>query len=287
MTEQDVKIEIPMKTGFVYKLCCRDLEVKEIYVGSTSNLKNRKHGHKRSCTIETDKDYNSPVYTFIRANGGFHNWDLIQIERVEFNTRFELHARERHYIELLRATLNKQIPTRTKKEYYDEHKEEQKEIVKKYYEDNKDQKKEYQKEYYIENKNQINEKAKEYRETHKEKYKEKDKKYYEKNKEEIKEKVKKYYETHKEERLQKDKKYYEENKEEIKQYNKKYREKNKQRLNQRVICQCGGDYSIAGKAQHFKTRLHKRNLENINRSNETGDDLSYSTAEVRELMSNA
>ena len=94
------------QVGFVYKLCCIDPEIKEIYVGSTKNLRVRKSDHKRNCNNENKKEYNFNVYQFIRANGGFSNFDIIQLERVEFNTRHELHARERHYIELLKATLN-------------------------------------------------------------------------------------------------------------------------------------------------------------------------------------
>ena len=46
------------------------------------------------------------VYQFIRYNGNFENWDIIQLEQVEFNTNFEVRARERHYIESLNASLN-------------------------------------------------------------------------------------------------------------------------------------------------------------------------------------
>jgi predicted GIY-YIG superfamily endonuclease len=33
----------------IYKLVCNDLEVKEIYVGQTTNFRNRKDTHKRAC----------------------------------------------------------------------------------------------------------------------------------------------------------------------------------------------------------------------------------------------
>ena len=106
MTESDVKIETPMKVGFVYKLCCKNPEIKEVYVGITTNLRNRKHHHNVRCNNPSKSNYKLPVYDFIRHNGGFHNWDIIQIERVEYNTKFELKSRERHYIELLNAKLN-------------------------------------------------------------------------------------------------------------------------------------------------------------------------------------
>ena len=37
------------KIGFIYKIVCKDVAVKEIYVGSTTNLKVRKCAHKSSC----------------------------------------------------------------------------------------------------------------------------------------------------------------------------------------------------------------------------------------------
>ncbi len=126
------------QVGFVYKLCCIDPEIKEIYIGSTKNLRVRKGQHKYSCNNEDDNNYNCNVYHFIRANGGFSNFDIIQLERVEFNTKYELHARERYYIELLKATLNKIVPTRTDKEYYEANKEQIKENNKINYEENKE-----------------------------------------------------------------------------------------------------------------------------------------------------
>ena len=77
------------QVGFVYKLCCNDPEIKEIYVGSTKNLRVRKNKHKYSCTNENDKKHKLNVYQFIRANGGFSNFDIIQLERFEFNTKYE------------------------------------------------------------------------------------------------------------------------------------------------------------------------------------------------------
>ena len=32
--------------GFIYKLCCLDVNIKDIYVGSSTNFKERKKQHK-------------------------------------------------------------------------------------------------------------------------------------------------------------------------------------------------------------------------------------------------
>jgi len=116
------------KTGYVYKLCCRDPTVKDVYIGSTKNLRVRKAMHKHKCNNADSKEYNFRVYQFIRANGGYNNWDVIQLEEVDYNTRAELHARERHFFELLNASLNKNVPNRTsaesKQHYVTEHRDE-------------------------------------------------------------------------------------------------------------------------------------------------------------------
>ena len=51
----------------IYKLCCKDLNVKDIYIGSTSQLLcKRKSAHKNSCTDE----YNSKKYNIIGLRQG-------------------------------------------------------------------------------------------------------------------------------------------------------------------------------------------------------------------------
>ncbi len=194
------------QVGFIYKLCCIDPEIKEIYVGSTKNLRVRKNQHKTRCNNQNDAKFNVHVYQFIRGNGGFSNFDIIQLERVEFNTKYELRARERHYIELLTASLNKQIPTVSENKYYEENKEK----IKEYREKNK-------------------EKIREYREKNREKANKNSKKYREKNKEKVNEYNKQYREQNKEKAREYNKKYREQNKEKAKEYDKKYREQKKQK----------------------------------------------------------
>ena len=156
----------------IYKLCCKDINIKDIYIGSTTNFTRRKCEHKKSCNNEKHKAYNFNVYRFIRENGNWSNWDMVLVEEVSCETKLELHKIEREYIEKLGATLNSSIPTRTQKEY----REDNKEYDKEYYENNKEKKKEKSKEYYEKNKEKIKEKKKEY-----------SKEYYEKNKEKKKE----------------------------------------------------------------------------------------------------
>ena len=50
----------------IYKLCCKNPEIKEEYVGSTTNFTRRKTEHKGTCNNENGKKFNIPVYVFIR-----------------------------------------------------------------------------------------------------------------------------------------------------------------------------------------------------------------------------
>ena len=134
------------QNSIIYKLCHQnDLENKNIYVGSTTNFRNRKCQHKTNCNNENNKLYNYFVYQFIRKNGGWDEWQMIPIEVFPCNDKKELQVKERHHIEILKPKLNKQIPTRNKAEYY---------------EDNIEKIKEYQKEYYNDNINKIKEQQK-------------------------------------------------------------------------------------------------------------------------------
>ena len=145
------------------------------YIGSTTNMRNRKNRHKNACNNPNTKDYNYKVYQTIREFGGFDNWDMILVEYVNATSKQELEKEERIVMELLQPTLNSQIPTRTKNEYREVYKEKFEEYKKKYYEENKEKFKEKQKEYREENKEQIKEKAKQYSEQNKKKIKEREK----------------------------------------------------------------------------------------------------------------
>ena len=162
----------------IYKIFCKDKEIKDIYIGSTTNFTDRKGGHKYTCNNPNDKNYNIKVYQFIRDNGGWGNWNMIILEEVSCNSRIELHKIEREFIEKYNSSLNIAIPTRTNTEY-----------KKKWNQNNKDKLAEKDKAYYEVNKDKILEKHKKYREDNKDKIAEQSKKYREANKEKLKEKI--------------------------------------------------------------------------------------------------
>ncbi|MHA2181715.1 MAG: GIY-YIG nuclease family protein [Promethearchaeota archaeon] len=112
------------QNGVIYKIVCNDSNIKDCYVGSCCNFNKRKSQHKSDCNNENGKSYNYRVYQTIRANGGWNNWSMLEVESYSCGTKRQLEARERHWLEELKANLNCQIPTRTRKEYQKEYKKE-------------------------------------------------------------------------------------------------------------------------------------------------------------------
>jgi hypothetical protein len=111
------------KNACVYKLCCNDPKIKDIYVGSTCNFRVRKNQHKTKCTNPKDSDYNHYKYRFIREHGGFENWSMVLLDNVDCEDKQTLHKIERYYLEKLGATLNCSIPSRTIEEWREDNKE--------------------------------------------------------------------------------------------------------------------------------------------------------------------
>ncbi len=105
------------QNGIIYKLCCKDLDIKELYIGSTINFKARKRSHKHDCNNTNSKRHNLYIYKFIREHEGWKNWSMIQIKSFPCDTKRELETEERKVIEELKPELNKNIPTRTMKEW--------------------------------------------------------------------------------------------------------------------------------------------------------------------------
>ena len=152
---------IKYENASIYKICCNDPNITDCYVGSTTNIIKRRQKHKYCCNNEKSRDCNMYVYQFIRENGGWDNWSLILIENFSCQNKLELEKRERYYIEELKATLNKIIPTRSQKEYRKENKEQIKEYQKEYRLKNNDKRKEIDEKYFLDNRDKILEKNKE------------------------------------------------------------------------------------------------------------------------------
>jgi hypothetical protein len=116
--------------GKIYKLWSPQGD--EIYIGSTIQLLHiRKSHHKNKSSLCQSKIL-------------FEKYDDVRIELLEeypCNSKDELQKKEGEYIRN-NDCVNKKIPCRTKKEYYEDNKEEKKKIASKYREDNKEKIKE-------------------------------------------------------------------------------------------------------------------------------------------------
>ena len=224
------RLPIDYSKTIIYKIVCNDLNICDLYVGSTTDFIRRKGQHKSDCNNEKSKKYNRKVYQTIRQNGGWDNFSMVEIEKHPCNDSNEARTRERYYFELLNASLNTIYPNRNNKAYYEQNKNDVLKRCKIYYEANKEMVAIWGKQYREANKEKISEQRKEYREANKEIIAERKKKYSEANKEKIAEHKKQYREANKEIIAERKKKYREANKEKLKEKAKQYRESKKQNI---------------------------------------------------------
>ena len=152
------------ENSIIYKICCKDTNVKDEYVGSTTNFKQRKIKHKSDCS----RFCTTYLYSIINEKGGWFNWEMIELEKYKAVDRLDLHKRERYYIEKFGSNLNITVPTRTQKEY--KQTEQRKKYKKEFRQTEKY--KNYQKEYYQSEKGKN--KQKDYRQSEKGKNKQKE-----------------------------------------------------------------------------------------------------------------
>ena len=107
----------------IYKIVCNDLNFTDCYVGHTTHFTKRKAHHKHGCNVATSAHYNLKIYMAIRANGGWTNWSMIEIEKFPCLDSNEARAREHHWYEVFHAKLNNNRPLGlSQAEYYQQHK---------------------------------------------------------------------------------------------------------------------------------------------------------------------
>ena len=237
---------VDYQLGKIYKITVNKFDEGEeimTYYGSTCQeyLSSRLSGHiynykkylNDNLNDKDNKYYTSSFQLFDKY--GIDNIVIILMENYPCNSKAELEARERYYIENFKC-VNKHIPCRTKKEYnqhniekikkynkikYNNNKEHYKEISKIKYNDNKDHYKEISKNYHIKNREIVINKMKEYQKEHKDDIKKQKKEYYDKNKDILNEKGK-----------------------------------------EKFKCDCGSELRKSDKARHLKTEKHQNYMNN-------------------------
>jgi hypothetical protein len=154
----------------IYHICRKDTK-EVIYVGSSCNFSKRGYKHKSCCENPNLKNYDLPLYVYMRDNGGFECFDIIPISLHNLSNINELIILEQLEINKYTTLLNKNRAHRTKdekdeyqkkydKEWRNSNKEKVSKIQKKHKEKNKDILAEKWKVYYNENKQSILDKRK-------------------------------------------------------------------------------------------------------------------------------
>ena len=99
----------------IYKIYCNDNSISDVYVGHTTNFTNRKTQHKLSCNNLNNK---FKLYDTIRQNGGWNNWNMVEIAEYNCKDKTEARIKEQQHYEELKATLNSCPPCVDKKNYF-------------------------------------------------------------------------------------------------------------------------------------------------------------------------
>ena len=227
--------EINYDETHFYRIVCKDLHIKDCYVGHTTDFYSRKCRHKSNCNNTNQEHYSLYVYEFIRANGGWDNWDMILVKTEKCSNELEARSKERGYIEMFQASLNSikrpYVPEEEKqelyKEYYDGHREEILEQKKDYYQYSREERLEYRHRYYEREKDSILERKREKRLE---------------NIEEERKKDREQYHKHKEKYLARDK--------------------------EKVECECGAVVSRGHMSEHKKSKKHQQYLQSQNNPQE-------------------
>ena len=165
------KLPIDHANTIIYKLVHKeDYDNANIYIGSTTDFIRRKNNHKNNCNNEKKKEHNENKYQYIRDNGGWGEWNMIEVEKFPCNDGNEARAREEYWRCHFNSKLNSRKAYITDVEKID-----------------------YKKQFYLDNKDNILKQKKQYYEIHKDKILDEKKQYYEKNKDKLLEIMKQYY----------------------------------------------------------------------------------------------
>jgi hypothetical protein len=94
------KNEIDYSKTIIYKIVCKDKTINDVYVGHTTSFIKRKYQHKLCCNNLNNK---IKIYEVIRANGGWDNWEMIEIATYNCNNSEEARIKEQeHYEEIIK-----------------------------------------------------------------------------------------------------------------------------------------------------------------------------------------
>ena len=87
-----------------------------IYVGHTTNFKQRQAEHKKKCNTKIRKEFKFKLYTMLRENGGFEMFKMIEVEKYHCNDKREAEKGENEVMKELKANMNKNRSFTTEEE---------------------------------------------------------------------------------------------------------------------------------------------------------------------------
>ena len=109
------KDNIDYSNTIIYKIYCNNDTITDTYVGHTTNFYVRKYQHKNSCNNSKNV---LKIYKTIRENGGWDNWNMIEIAKYNCNDSTEARIKEQQHYEELQSTLNSCPPYVDKTKYF-------------------------------------------------------------------------------------------------------------------------------------------------------------------------
>jgi len=218
----------------IYKIVCKDLSIKDLYIGSTTDFTSRKCCHRRRCNNENNKKYNLKVYQTIRDNGGWDNFEMIEIEKYPCNDNNEARKIERNWYEKLHASMNTFRPFVSE----EEKKEQKKEYISR--PEVKEHRKKHLKEY--ESRTEVKERRKHYLKEYR-------------SRPEVKEHTKKQ------------KKEYHSRPEVKEKQKEQQKETYEKRKKEKTICSCGLEVRKDYLKSHERTKKHIKYVQSLNSLN--------------------
>jgi len=145
------------ENAVIYRISCKDKNITDCYIGSTTNLKRRIWKHRSDCHFQFANAYNRNCYKKMREHGGIKNWNIEQISTEKCSNKKELLSLERKYYEAQEnPSLNTHYPGRSRQESHARWRANNPDYMATYREDNAEKIKKANSEYYKKNKLAIN-----------------------------------------------------------------------------------------------------------------------------------
>lgn len=109
------KDNIDYSNTIIYKIYCKDTSISDTYIGHTTNFLLRKQQHKY---VSNNIKNVLKIYKTIRENGGWDNWNMVEIAKYNCNDSTEARIMEQKHYEEFNSSLNSNPPYVDNKKYY-------------------------------------------------------------------------------------------------------------------------------------------------------------------------